>query len=312
MRWNFKAISIVSLIVVVAFVGIVPSLAVISVDLNGGSGGGGSASISTDCPVGYVMQNISSSVAECVAIASFDSYFLRNDGDVVIQEQLDVLDKVFFGNGGSFSNGAFIGYPIASLSANYNGIAGLAFKNKANHVSGDILFALENNQGDYLAPFMPSSGNTQTLFGMSRGSQAGMFLNALTDSDKVLVLGTVQEGDVVIGTENLEKVRVATNSGNTKLELLPEGTSGDGFTDTSIRIWEQKDSYGFGLENNLVSNTFHIQRYDNSATPTPIITFDRAIGNVSIKNLSGTYTGGSAYVCVDDNGVLFTAESGCP
>lgn len=52
---------------------------IINVDI--GEGGGGSSSITTDCPDGFVMQNISSSVAECVAIASFDSDFLRNDGD---------------------------------------------------------------------------------------------------------------------------------------------------------------------------------------------------------------------------------------
>jgi len=35
-------------------------------------------------------------------------------------------------------------------------------------------------------------------------------------------------------------------------------------------------------------------------------------GGVIVNGLKATYTGGSAYVCVDNNGQLFASESGCP
>jgi hypothetical protein len=35
-------------------------------------------------------------------------------------------------------------------------------------------------------------------------------------------------------------------------------------------------------------------------------------GNVTVNGLAGSYSGGSAYVCVNNSGVLFTSESGCP
>jgi len=35
-------------------------------------------------------------------------------------------------------------------------------------------------------------------------------------------------------------------------------------------------------------------------------------GTITISDLAGSYTGGSAYVCVDDNGTLFASESACP
>jgi len=35
-------------------------------------------------------------------------------------------------------------------------------------------------------------------------------------------------------------------------------------------------------------------------------------GEIEIPDLAGTYTGGSAYVCVDNAGVLFVSESACP
>jgi len=34
-------------------------------------------------------------------------------------------------------------------------------------------------------------------------------------------------------------------------------------------------------------------------------------GGVHIQDLEGTYTGGQAYVCVDDDGVLFASEGAC-
>jgi hypothetical protein len=37
-----------------------------------------------------------------------------------------------------------------------------------------------------------------------------------------------------------------------------------------------------------------------------------ANGNVTINNLAGSYTNGSAYVCVNNSGQLYTSESGCP
>jgi hypothetical protein len=35
-------------------------------------------------------------------------------------------------------------------------------------------------------------------------------------------------------------------------------------------------------------------------------------GKVLVNDLKGTYSGGSAYVCVNNNGQLFTSETGCP
>ncbi len=37
-----------------------------------------------------------------------------------------------------------------------------------------------------------------------------------------------------------------------------------------------------------------------------------SVGDVTINNLEGTYTGGSAYVCVDDGGKIFASEVACP
>jgi len=50
---------------------------------------------------------------------------------------------------------------------------------------------------------------------------------------------------------------------------------------------------------------------DGSVTLSDRMIIDNS-GNITITNLAGTYTNGSAYVCVDDSGVLYTSETGCP
>lgn len=49
-----------------------------------------------------------------------------------------------------------------------------------------------------------------------------------------------------------------------------------------------------------------------TAYPRPERMVISSSGTITINNLVGPHVGGSAYVCVDDNGVLYTSESGCP
>ncbi len=47
----------------------------------------------------------------------------------------------------------------------------------------------------------------------------------------------------------------------------------------------------------------------NPKQPRMIIGSD---GKITVTEFAVTHTGGSAYVCVDNNGVLYTSETGCP
>jgi hypothetical protein len=48
----------------------------------------------------------------------------------------------------------------------------------------------------------------------------------------------------------------------------------------------------------------------NGATST--LTMRLKNGNVEVNSLASTYTGGSAYVCVYDSGVIYASEIACP
>lgn len=121
--------------------------------------------------------------------------------------------NLLIGNGGDFTNNAFITDAILKLSAAHSGVSGLAFRNTGTGISSDIRFSLENNQGDYLAPFMPASTNTGSLFGETRGDIAGMFLNATTDTDKKMVLGTVNAGSLILGTNGTQRLGINSAGG---------------------------------------------------------------------------------------------------
>jgi len=63
-----------------------------------------------------------------------------------------------------------------------------------------------------------------------------------------------------------------------------------------------------------VSNSLIIDTYDDfdlTRRGVDIITTD-SNRDVNINRLSGTYTGGSAYVCVYNSGILYASETACP
>ena len=50
---------------------------------------------------------------------------------------------------------------------------------------------------------------------------------------------------------------------------------------------------------------------DNSVTVTERLRL-QSNGSLLINALASTYTGGSAYLCVDNSGTIFASESACP
>jgi len=63
-----------------------------------------------------------------------------------------------------------------------------------------------------------------------------------------------------------------------------------------------------------ISNSMEIDFYDTlniSRRSTQSLYIDNS-NQLTIENLKGSYTGGSAYVCVFDSGILYTSETACP
>jgi len=112
------------------------------------------------------------------------------------------------GGAGPFSN-AFV-----RMVTDDSGTSGILMQNSNSGSSADFRFALFedgniNNVG-YLAFSMPSTNNTATtLFGLARKDGAFLFYNKSSGSDRTLALGTLDQGSLLLGTNNTARFKIS-------------------------------------------------------------------------------------------------------
>ena len=100
-------------------------------------------------------------------------------------------------------------FPSLGIFVDTTSIGGLDFKNE--NAAGQTRFMSRNNQNDFIATNIAGSSNITAIFGLLHQNLATLFLNATTDTDKALIIGTVNAGAVGIGTSNTIKVWIAPN-----------------------------------------------------------------------------------------------------
>jgi hypothetical protein len=111
-----------------------------------------------------------------------------------------------------------------------------------------------------------------------------------------LQIGTAAPPDIGtpwdLYTKNPSYGRIGLDTGRS------DGNVGLEFLNQTVRKW-----FMGNLSDNFTIWNSTLNQIDMSIDPS---------GNFSILDLKGPHSGGSAYVCVDDNGELFTSEVGCP
>jgi hypothetical protein len=99
--------------------------------------------------------------------------------------------------------------PVASFSTSTNNISGVQFGNTSGGAAADFRFVVVSNDNvDTLNNFVPSSGNTGALFGQTRSGILGLFSNSSSGNGRILTVGTVNNNDVLLGTNNTERIRI--------------------------------------------------------------------------------------------------------
>jgi hypothetical protein len=124
---------------------------------------------------------------------------IGNQGASLTNSKLDV------GGGGSLS-AAFPGGVIARFGVNQDAISGIQMENGSTGTSADFRFAIKDTGDHYFTMSQPGTGNTGTLFGLTRS--AGDFLFSNGGTGRALTVGTVQAQPVIFGTNNLERMRI--------------------------------------------------------------------------------------------------------
>ena len=110
-----------------------------------------------------------------------------------------------------------LGTSLGTITGNVNGISGINMKNLNTGTSADFRFFLEDTTNSYLAFFMPSINNNLNIFGNPRKHSTGLFTSSSTVR-RDLVLGTIQDNDIILGTQNTERMRIT----NTLITMSPQ------------------------------------------------------------------------------------------
>jgi hypothetical protein len=103
-----------------------------------------------------------------------------------------------------------VNFDIAlGIAANSSLISGLDFKNFNS--AGQVRFMARNNQDDYIAINSYGSAAAGTLFGLNRSGLTAIFGQSTVDTSKKLAIGTFNLGDLILGTNNAERMRIFAN-----------------------------------------------------------------------------------------------------
>jgi hypothetical protein len=186
------------------------------------------------------------------------------------------------------------------IAADTSLISGLDFKNFNS--TGQVRLMARNNQNDYIAINTYGTTAAGTLFGINRTNIHAIFGQGTFDSTKKLAIGTFNVGDLILGTNNTERMRIfaggnvainTTTDAGYKLDV--NGTarfSGIVRYNNTSSNYLNIDGSATGSNNCVISNRFNqIQIVTNTGGGTPHIALLPASGgsvgiNTSIIDVS--------------------------
>jgi hypothetical protein len=121
----------------------------------------------------------------------------------------DASNLLRIGNGTN-PNDANFEYKL-QLGTNTSKISGMYFQN--TNTAGQVRFTAANDVGSYIVMNAYGSTASGTIFGLNRTETMAIFSQSTTNTDQALAIGTFNNGDLVLGTSNVERLRFAASGG---------------------------------------------------------------------------------------------------
>jgi hypothetical protein len=149
---------------------------------------------------------------------------LTVDGNTEITGNITLPNSTSTITLGNFSNISVLFDMALGMNVDTGLISGLDFKN--SNSSGQVRLLARNNQNDYLVMNTFGSGNTASFFGRQGQNISSIFSQATSDTDKALAIGTINAGDLILGTANTERM-VIKSTGNVGIGTTNPGAKLD-------------------------------------------------------------------------------------
>ena len=208
----------------------------------------------------------------------------------------------------SFGSATSVPNRIKTFSDNNNHYSYLAYAKSHNntvdvetktlnneYIGGQLYFGVNNVSSQSLGAYMLTR---QTADSRAYPPTSFIFATSNGDSPAVAKMSINSDGKVGIGDSTPDYLLDIASSDIADIEVT--GTS----------AWLRLISSTASKDWRLISWTdgtlyFQENAYGNALALS-------SSGNATFKKLSGTYTGGSAYVCVNNAGTIYASESACP
>lgn len=155
-------------------------------------------------------------------------------------------------------------------------------------IASEVNSLWENNLGIY----MPKYGHSVVIEGGLKNKFPSIYLNSSLEN------ATLQFSMENLATDPVKTASTIVYSRNWNDPSLLQGYN----RSQIVRAWSVNSNYVF--------DTFGYGNISLGTLGLRAIHIDDK-QNVEISNLKGNYVGGSAYVCVYDNGTLYASEVGC-
>lgn len=105
---------------------------------------------------------------------------------------------------------SLLGDAVAAIVDNYAGVSGVVMGNKNTGNTSDFRFLIEDTTNHYFTFAVPSINNSQSaLFGVNRNEADYIFSSGGTA--RTMAIGTLQSEDVVLGTNNLNRITIKSD-----------------------------------------------------------------------------------------------------
>lgn len=183
-----------------------------------------------------------------------------------------------------------------NMTQSVDGNVGMVLNNTSSGVNANAGFQAKGDNINYLSAWCYGSGRTGTIFGKTMGSYSALL--AQGSDNKGLLLGTLSNGHLIIGTNDVERMRIASNG---KVTIGTDYTAPTLDNEVATKKYVDDNSGGVSYTTQSKSSTYTALITDDCIFCTNTWTLSLPAANTWTKPLTVKNIG-AGIITIDANG----------